>query len=778
MTEKIPCCGHTHPQPDTTPQHASHEHRGQSTHDTSAHEHHAHHVHGHAASHTHAQVDTSASHNRTELPAKAQHLQLHIHNMDCPTEEALIRKAFASIDNIFRLDFDLLNRILTVHHDVRDTQHIHQVLSNIGMPGVAVTPSNNEAIATPTAMNKGQILRMVIGGVAAFSAEALAWTSGQDRSLPIALLALITIFISGIPTLKKGWIALRHFTLNIHLLMTAAVLGATAIGQWPEAATVIWLFALAETIENASLTRARDIIRGLKTQAPETALVQQQDQRWQTQETSSIQIGQLIQIRPGDRIALDGNVEYGHSSVHQAAITGESIPVEKQPGDTVYAGSLNQSGVLHIRATATQNTTMLARIAQSVQDAHSQRAPTQSFVDRFAARYTPIVFAIALLMAILPPLLLQHGWHDSIYRALVLLVIACPCALVISTPVTVVSGLALAARRGLVVKGGLYLEQGKTLSCIAFDKTGTLTEGKPQLQQIISLSALDEQEVLRLAASLDAHSNHPLAHALLNACQTSLLPVKGLQLWNQGRGRGVSATIAGQQYHLGNRAMLAALQGDVSLSSALELQLQTLEQQGNTVSLLCQENQLIGMLAIADQLRAHSAEAMSQLHALGVRTIMLTGDNRHTAQAIASQAGIDHVQSQLLPDEKLTSIQTLSEQGLVGMCGDGINDAPALARADIGFAMATGSDTALDTADVALMQNDLRKIPEFIRISRQTSRLLWQNIAFALSVKALFFILALSGHASLWMAVFADTGTSLLVVLNGLRLLRYSPVEE
>ena len=762
MNEKTPCCGHTHSHAEAPEQHA--------------------HAHDHTHSHEHDSPQspplTSASNHPTTIPAHAQRLQLHINNMDCPTEEALIRKALSSLDHIFRLDFDLLNRVLTVHHALSDTHPIHLTLRQIGMPGIAVTSTSENKESATASINTSHILRMVAGGIAACSAEALAWIGGQDRSVPIAALALVTILISGIPTLKKGWIALRHVTLNIHLLMTAAVLGATVIGQWPEAAMVIWLFALAEMIENASLIRARDIIRGLKTQVPETALVQQADQSWQTQDTASIQIGQLLQIRPGDRIALDGNVEYGHSSVHQAAITGESVPVEKQAGDTVYAGSLNQSGILHIRATATQNTTMLARIAQSVQEAHSQRAPTQSFVDRFAARYTPAVFAIALLVAVLPPLLIGEGWHDSIYRALVLLVIACPCALVISTPVTVVSGLALAARRGLVVKGGLYLEQGKSLSCVAFDKTGTLTEGKPQLSQIMTLSDLQEQDILRLAASLDAHSNHPLAHALLNACQDSLLTVEGLQLWNQDRGRGVSGIIDGQQYHLGNRAMLTTLQGDISLNPALALQLQTLEQQGNTVIALCREKQLTGIFAIADQLREHSKEAISQLHALGVRTVMLTGDNQYTAYSIATQAGITDVRSQLLPHEKLDAIHTLSQQTLVGMCGDGINDAPALARADIGFAMANGTDTALDTADVALMQNDLRKIPEFIRISRQTSTILWQNIAFALSVKALFFILALTGHASLWMAVFADTGTSLLVVLNGLRLLRYSPAAD
>ncbi|MDE2429076.1 MAG: heavy metal translocating P-type ATPase [Burkholderiales bacterium] len=734
--------------------------------------------------HDDAACTTSTQHQHepaTQAPADAstcdtQTLKLRIDNMDCPTEEALIRRALSGIEGVAALDFDLINRILTVHHQLDDVQPIHRLLQQIGMRGMELRVTTSTTTALAPAVTKTQLARVLIGGLAAIGAEAWVWHSDAGLSWPVALLTLLAIFSSGLPTLKKGWIALRHLTLNIHLLMTAAVLGALAIGQWPEAAMVIWLFAIAEMIEAASLARARDVISGLRSQAPETAWLLQADSSWAATDTHSIHIGQTIQVRPGDRIALDGIVETGSSSVNQAAITGESMPVEKNLGDQVYAGTLNQSGVLQVRVTATQDSTMLARIALSVQDAQSKRAPMQRLVDKFAAVYTPTVFVFALLMAILPPLLGQHAWRDSLYQALVLLVIACPCALVISTPVTVVSGLALAARRGIVVKGGLYLEQGKQLRLIALDKTGTLTEGKPRLNGIVSLSELSPEQLLHIAASLDAHSSHPLAQALLTACQTSLLPVNDLALLSDGRGRGVHGNLAGHRYQLGNRAMLDALQQQSPGSTAqpdFESELQRLEAQANTVMFLCREGRLLGLLAVADQVRSSSREAVAQLHALQVRTVMLTGDNPHTAQAIAAQTGITEIRSHLLPDDKLTAIQEFVQQGVTGMCGDGINDAPALACANIGFAMAAGSDTALETADVALMQNDLRKIPEFIRISRHTSRLLWQNIGFALAIKFLFFGLALGGYASLWMAVFADTGTSLLVVLNGLRVLAY-----
>ncbi|MCH8619330.1 cation-translocating P-type ATPase [Undibacterium sp. TS12] len=759
MSDKITCC-------------STHNHKSDDTHDHHHGHGHAHGAHVHKHEHHHAPAVAVPV-----LPAHADKLRLKIEQMDCPTEEALIRKAISTQAGVLALEFDLLNRVLTVHHKEAEVTEIHRRLAATGMAGTVMDDARSiepKALTHATSVWQ-RYWRVALGGVAAVAAELLAWYSGDENSMAIAILALVAISSSGIPTLKKGWIALRHLTLNIHLLMTAAVIGATAIGQWPEAAMVIWLFAIAELIEAASLSRARDVINGLRSQAPETTLLQQTGGSWQMVETHTVEPGQIIQIRPGDRIALDGQIEAGTSSINEAAITGESMPVEKTTGDQVYAGSLNQSGLIQVKVTAGQASTMLARIAQSVQEAQGQRAPTQRFVDQFSAIYTPVVFIIALLVAVLPPILLHQDWHDSLYRALVLLVIACPCALVISTPVTVVSGLALAARRGIVIKGGVYLEQARHLKIIAFDKTGTLTEGKPQLTDIISLTGQSKEELLSIAASLDAHSSHPLAIALVQACKTPQVTASDVQLYEEGRGRGISGRLGTTLYQLGNQAMWENLQTQSEkqgLVEALGINLASLEAQARTVLFLCQDGRLLGLLALADKLREHSSTAMAQLHVLGIKTVMLTGDNAQTAATIASQAGIREFRSQLLPTEKLEAIRQYSTEGLTGMCGDGINDAPALARADIGFAMAAGSDTALETADVAFMQDDLRKLPEMIGISRRTSQVLLQNISFALLVKFVFFGLALTGHASLWMAVFADAGTSVLVVLNGLRLLQ------
>ena len=764
MSEKTACCDHKHNQ-------------------------HHQHTHHQPHSHSHAHEEAAATSPAVEtiaLPAHASKLRLKIEQMDCPTEEALIRKALSSQNGILALEFDLLNRVLSVHHETADLAEIKRRLAGTGMQAVVLDANNGnngghaQALSVSASSSHGwqKYWRIAVGGLAAIAAEVLAWYSGDENSWMIAALAITTIILSGLPTLKKGWIALRHVSLNIHLLMTAAVIGATAIGQWPEAAMVIWLFAIAELIEAASLSRARDIINGLRSQAPESTQLLQDDGNWQTVATSSVVAGQTIQIRPGDRIALDGVILTGRSSINEAAITGESMPVEKNTGELVYAGSLNQTAAIQIKVTAPQSSTMLARIAESVQAAQGQRAPTQRFVDRFAAIYTPVVFVIAILVAVLPPLLWGYGWHESLYRALVLLVIACPCALVISTPVTVVSGLALAARRGIVIKGGVYLEQARHLKTIAFDKTGTLTEGKPQLTGVVGTSAdplLTSEVLLQLAASLDTHSSHPLALALLAACKTPLLPVTESALFETGRGRGVAGRLEGQLYQLGNQAMWQALQTNPELETQRAswlAQLYQLEAAGNTVLFLCRDGDLLGLLALADQVREHSRTALAALQAQGIRTVMLTGDNAQTAAAVAAQTGISEYQSQMLPTEKLAAIQKYAATGLTGMCGDGINDAPALARADIGFAMAAGSDTALETADVAFMQDDLRKLPELIAISRRSAQILMQNISFALLVKFVFFGLALSGNASLWMAVFADAGTSVLVVLNGLRLLK------
>ena len=534
---------------------------------------------------------------------------------------------------------------------------------------------------------------------------------------------------------------------------------------------VMVLFTVAELIEAKSLDRARNAIKGLVQLTPERATVLQIDGRWQDVEAQTVAVRSRVRIKPGERIALDGTIALGRSTINQAAITGESLPVEKTVGDPVFAGTVNEAGSFEYTTTAAANDSTLARIIHAVEAAQGARAPTQRFVDRFAKVYTPVVCVIALAVAVLPPLVMGETWFEWVYKALVLLVIACPCALVISTPVTIVSGLAAAARMGLLIKGGVYLEEGRKLKWLALDKTGTITHGKPVLTDFVVLNGDDAQSVHRLAGSLANRSDHPVSRAVAQAAQAdgvALLEVDGFEALP---GRGTKGCIDDTLYYLGNHRLIHE-QG--WCSDALEAQLSVLETQGKTIVLLADEQRVLGLFAVADTVKDSSRQAITELHALGIKTIMLTGDNAHTAAAIAAQVGIDEARGDLLPEDKLKTIEAkMGEGGAVGMVGDGINDAPALARSDIGFAMgAAGTGTAIETADVALMDDDLRKLPRFVRLSRHTHAVLVQNIVLALGIKAVFLVLTLAGTGTMWMAVFADMGASLLVVGNGLRLLR------
>ncbi len=708
-----------------------------------------------------------------------KHSTFIIRNMDCPTEEALIRKRLGKVQGIGELVFNLMDRRLAVSHSLDGEQPILDALREIGMEAVAVPQaagSPGHESSAPAVSRKTWTL-IAVSGAAAVAAEILVWAGTAEHSPAVIALALFSIATGGSSTLRKGWIALKTFTLNMNFLMSIAVIGAIAIGEWPEAAVVIFLFALAELIETLSLERAKNAIRGLMAMTPETATVRLDSGEWREVAAAEVQVGQTARVRPGERIPLDGVVTAGGSSVNQAPITGESMPVMKAIGDPVFAGTLNERGMLEFRITANKGHTTLDRIIRSVQEAQGQRAPTQRFVDQFAHYYTPAVVAFAVLVAAVPPLLFGAAFEPWFYKALVMLVIACPCALVISTPVTVVSGLAAAARHGLLVKGGVHLENGRMVKVVALDKTGTLTHGRPVVTDVIPLVERPADALLQLAASVDAHSEHPIAAAITSAWQTAdgtnttqrpLLPVTSFE---SVTGRGVKAVIEGQLYHVGNHRLCEEL-GICGLH--VEEVLRRLEGEGKTAVILSTESAPLCVIGVADTVRGHSTEAIRQLHALGVTSVMLTGDNQTTANAIAAQVGINDARGNLLPEDKLAVIDELIRRhGQVGMVGDGVNDAPALAKASIGFAMgAAGTDTAIETADVALMDDDLRKLPHFIQLSRDTFRVLRQNIALAIGIKAVFFILALAGKATLWMAVFADMGASLIVVFNGMRLLR------
>ena len=533
---------------------------------------------------------------------------------------------------------------------------------------------------------------------------------------------------------------------------------------------VMVLFTIAELIEAKSLDRARNAIQGLMQLSPERASVLQADGTWQDVAAKSVAVEARVRVKPGERIALDGKIVSGRSAVNQAPITGESLPVEKVEGDPVFSGTINQSGSFEYSVTAEANDSTLARIIHAVEAAQGTRAPTQRFVDQFAQVYTPVVFAIAVAIAVLPPVLMGGIWLDWIYKALVLLVIACPCALVISTPVTIVSGLAAAARQGILIKGGVYLEEGRKLKWLALDKTGTITHGKPAQTDFVVLSSMASAELRSLAASLASRSDHPVSKALTQAAKRDGVALRAVDAFEALPGRGTQGVIDGRLFYLGNHRLIHE-QG--RCSDALEARVSALEQQGKTVILLADTMEVHGLFAVADTVKESSRQAIAALHALGIKTIMLTGDNVHTARAIAAQVGMDEARGDLLPEDKLQVVESKIKDGhVVGMVGDGINDAPALARATIGFAMgAAGTGTAIETADVALMDDDLRKLARFVRLSRHTHALLVQNIVLALGIKAVFLVLTLTGAGTMWMAVFADVGASLLVVGNGLRLL-------
>lgn len=754
------------------------------------------HDHDHDHSHSHAHASDSCcsptepaqsaapvaaccgTHNAPDIPHSAQlgkpstsadgvQTPIRIMQMDCPTEEGLLRKKLGGMPGVARLEFNLMQRVLTVTHAPKEIEPILAAVRSLGFtPEIANSESSQEE---PTPEPAKPWWPLVLAGIAAISSEAVEW-SGLPTWMA-AVLAVVAVLACGITTYKKGWIAIRNGNLNINALMSIAVTGALLIGQWPEAAMVMVLFTIAELIEAKSLDRARNAIRGLMQLTPERATVQQADGSWQEIAAKSVAVDARVRIKPGERIALDGRIVTGRSAINQAPITGESLPVEKTEGDQVFAGTINESGSFEYIVTAAANDSTLARIIHAVEEAQGARAPTQRFVDQFARVYTPVVFAIALAVAIFPPLFMGGDWLTWIYKALVLLVIACPCALVISTPVTIVSGLAAAARQGILVKGGVYLEEGRKLKWLALDKTGTITHGKPAQTDFVTLSAMSAVELRSHTASLAGRSDHPVSKALTEAANKDGVALRNVEAFEALPGRGTKGIIDGKLFYLGNHRLIHE-QG--RCSEALEARLSALEEQGKTVILLADDQEVHGMFAVADTVKDSSRQAIAELHDLGIKTVMLTGDNAHTAKAIATQVGIDEARGDLLPEDKLNAIESkISLGGAIGMVGDGINDAPALARADIGFAMgAAGTGTAIETADVALMDDDLRKLPRFIRLSRQTHALLVQNIVLALGIKAVFLVLTLTGAGTMWMAVFADVGASLLVVGNGLRLLR------
>ncbi len=697
-------------------------------------------------------------------------IDIKIMQMDCPTEERLIRAKLDKLPGVIALEFKLLNRVLTVVHKDANLEQIIKAIESLGY-----SPQLN--FSADSASDKGakkNYIWLINAALIAFASEAVGWIAGLPDWLSM-LLAFSAVLCCGINTYKKGWLSIIHFELNINALMSIAVTGAFVIGQWPEAAMVMVLFSLAEVIEQNSLHKAGSAIKGLLELTPAVSTVFQADGSWQQIATNQVKAGAIVKVKPGERISLDGVISNGSANIDQAPITGESIVVDKSVGDSVYAGTINGTTAFEFSVTAVEKDTTLAAIIRVVEQAQSDKAPIQRFIDKFASVYTPVVFAIAVCVAVIPPMLLSGDWQQWIYKALVLLVIACPCALVISTPVTIVSGLTAAARRGILIKGGVHLEQGRHIQWLALDKTGTITQGKPVLTDYLAMPSTSSsgqaiEDYIPLALSLASQSDHPVSNAVSQYFLDKNVQGLPVQNFTALLGLGIEGEIENVKYYLGNTRLGEQLG---LLTDEHKVLLAQYEQQGKTLNLLMSDNQVLALFAVADKVKEHSAQAIKELHQLHVKTVMLSGDNQHTAKVIAEQVGIDQAIGELLPEQKLQKIESLQQNTVVAMVGDGINDAPAIARADLGFAMGVlGADTAIETADIALMDDDLRKIPEFIRLSSKVHRILVQNICFAIGVKVLFLTITIAGFGDMWMAVFADVGASLLVVANGLRLLK------
>ncbi|MFZ5984480.1 MAG: heavy metal translocating P-type ATPase [Acidobacteriota bacterium] len=715
-------------------------------------------------------------------------MEFRITGMDCADEVAALKREVAPlVGGEANLSFNLLHGTMTLRAGAPPVPQraILDAVKRAGLTAEAV-PADEQ----PVPVGKGRVHRLrlaltVSSGLLTAAgffvhlwiggpAQALGGeTGGANTATPIvvAALYLLGIFAGISLILPKTLRALRRARPDMNLLMTVAVVGAVVLGAWLEAASVSFLFALSLLLESWSVSRARRAVEALLDLSPRTARVLGEGDTQAVISCEAVPIGAKFLVLPGERIPLDGLVERGESEVNQAPITGESKPVPKPQGAEVFAGTINGEGALEVRSTKRHNDTTLSRIIHMVQEAQARRAPTEQWVERFAARYTPAVMSLAMATAVIPPLL-GASWPAWIYRALVLLVIACPCALVISTPVTIVAGLATAARHGILIKGGLFLEAPASLRAMAFDKTGTLTKGEPEVVEVVSFPPHNQSELLERAAAIEARSTHPLAKAILAYAQKEAIPAVSAEDVQMIPGKGAAGTIRGKLYWLGSHRHLEQRGQE---TPDVHERLEAMMASGRSVVVVGNDTHVCGLIGLADTLRPGAGEALAALRRAGIRRIiMLTGDNEGTARGIAHEAGIDGVLAELLPEDKVKAMDALvAQHGRVAMVGDGVNDAPAMARAGLGISMgAAGSDAAIEASDIALMTDDLGKLPWLVEHSRRALRIIRQNIVFSIAVKVIVFLLALAGFATLWMAIAADMGASLLVIANALRLLQ------
>ncbi|MCY1703682.1 heavy metal translocating P-type ATPase [Deinococcus sp. SL84] len=706
-------------------------------------------------------------------------LRYFVNNMDCADCANKVQGVVTRLAGVGepRVNFTTQMLSLTLDETRTPRASLEQALRSIGYPPELqgeVNPTSSTASTTPVAPRPARV-------------ELPWYQTGKGRNVLLTggLLVLALLFsliapgfafwayaaataIGTWPLLRKAVASARlgePFTINT--LISVAAIGAIAIGEAAEGALVVFLFAIGELLENVAAGRTRAGIQALAALAPKTALLLEGGQTREVP-VEQLQVGQFVRVQPGGRVPADGTITEGDSNLDDSPVTGESVPVHKRPGDPVYAGSINTDGVLTVRVERGASDNTIARIIHLVEEAESSKAPTARFIDRFSRWYTPAAMAVAFLFAVLPPLLFGQPWNEWIYKGVALLLIACPCALVLSVPAAVTSGISAGARRGLLIKGGAALETIGSVSTVAFDKTGTLTENKPQVTDVIGLRA-PEQEVVLLAAAVETGSAHPLAKAILARAQGQAVPAA--QDAKAISGKAVTATVQGRALAVGSPRYAVEV---ASLSPDEQAQIARLEEQGKTVVVVLDGRQVLGLLAIRDEPRADAKEAVARLKGLGVRSLMLTGDNARTGNAIARDLGLD-VEAELLPEDKLQRIAALKASGKVAMVGDGINDAPALAQSDVGIAMGGGTDVALETADAALLRHSVTGVAELVELSRAVMTNIRQNVAFALGLKAIFLVTTLLGITGLWPAILSDTGATVLVTANALRLLRFKP---
>ncbi|USK83181.1 cadmium-translocating P-type ATPase [Peribacillus asahii] len=687
-----------------------------------------------------------------------------IEGMDCGSCAKSIENHLNTIPSVKSVSVNFSTGKMKIEH----LASVEDIISEVSKIGYKASLSSNKQ-SIQTHKNKNENGLIILSGVLI----ALGFIGSFNGISPwmSSVLYAIAMVISGYKPIKSAFYAIKSRSLDMNVLMSAAAIGAALIGEWLEGATVVWLFAIGNLLQTKSIERTRNSIRNLMNLAPAEAWVSVGSEVIK-KPVENIVVGDIIIVKPGDKIPLDGEIIHGESSVNQAPITGESIPVDKEIGNTVYAGTINEHGSLEIRVTKLVEDTTISKIIHLVEEAQEQKAPTEAFVDKFASIYTPIVFLLALAIMVLPPLFGFGTWGEWFYKGLELLVVACPCALVISTPVAIVSAIGNAAKNGVLIKGGTFLEKAGAITAIAFDKTGTLTEGKPKVSEIKTLNG-SEAELLSIALTLEDYSTHPIAQAIVGYANEKGIRPKNGELFKSIVGKGVQATIQEDIFYAGNLTLFEEL--NVSLED-VKKHVQEIQSKGKTVVIVGTQNQIIGIIAVSDTIRKTSASALNALKQSGVnQTVMLTGDNEGTAKMIASEANVNRYFAELLPEDKVDAIKKLQNEGhQVAMVGDGINDAPALATADLGIAMGgAGTDTAMETADIVLMADNLDKLPYTMKLSRKALTIIKQNIWFSIIIKVIALVLIFLGWLTLWMAVLSDTGAALIVILNAIRLLKF-----